>query len=119
MPNKPLTKTTMVDEMVDKDPTTYSLLTYAWVILLAAWGGVANHIGKVRRREIPRFRLVELIGDVVTSGFTGILTFYLCEAAKLDPLMTAAFVGVSGHMGSRIIFKMEKLLTRWLAPKDG
>lgn len=32
--------------MPEKDPTTYSLITYAWVALLSAWGGAVNWIRK-------------------------------------------------------------------------
>jgi hypothetical protein len=43
---------------------------------------------------------------------SGVLTFYLCTWAKFDPLLSAAFVGVSGHMGSRAIMQLEKIAER-------
>jgi hypothetical protein len=30
--------------MLEKDPTSYSLITYGWVTLLAAWGGVVSFL---------------------------------------------------------------------------
>jgi len=104
--------------MPEKDPTSYSILTYGWVLLLSLWGGATNYISKVRAGECGRLNLTELIGDLVTSGFSGVLTFYLCEGAQLQPLMTAALVGISGHMGSRAIYKAERLLTRWVGAKE-
>lgn len=98
-------------DMPEKDPTTYTLLTYAWVIVLAAWGGAVNFITKVRRGESRACNIAEFIGEIVTSGFAGVLTFWLCEAAGINPLITAALIGISGHLGSRAIFLMERWAT--------
>lgn len=93
--------------MPEKDPTNYSLITYIWVIALAAWGGVVGYIRKVNSGETSKYSLTEFIGEVTTSAFAGILTFWLCEAASISPLVSAAMVGVSGHMGSRAIYQLE------------
>ena len=90
------------------DPTNYPLLTYLWVLALSTWGGVVNFIQKVRSGESQRWSITELFGEVVISAFAGIMTFYLCEASGFDQLITAALVGISGHMGSRAIFMLEK-----------
>lgn len=52
--------------------------------------------------------MTELIGELVISGFVGVLTFYLCESAGINQLMTAGFVGISGHMGSRAVIMLEE-----------
>jgi hypothetical protein len=93
--------------MPEKDPTAYSLITYVWVAALSAWGGIVGYIRKVNSGVIHRYSLIEFIGELVTSAFAGILTFWLCEAAGINGLVTAALVGVSGHMGSRAIFQLE------------
>lgn len=95
--------------MLDKDPTSYSLLTYAWVLFLASWGGAVNFFKKVREGHTESFRFMEFIGELVTSAFVGVLTFWLCELGEFHQLMTAALVGISGHMGSRAIFHLEQL----------
>lgn len=100
--------------MPEKDPTNYALITYAWVFLLSAWGGLVSFLSKVKKGEARAFNLVELIGELVTSAFAGVLTFWLCEAAGLNGLVTAALVGISGHMGSRAIYHMETLATKRL-----
>lgn len=99
--------------MIDKDPTSYSLLTYAWVFILAMFGGVVNFMHKLKAGHTRVFNFVEFIGELVTSAFAGVITFWLCENAGISHLMTAAFVGVSGHMGSRAIFMLEN----WLKEK--
>ena len=93
--------------MPEKDPTTYSLLTYAWVVVLSAWGGAVNWLRKRQTGDTRPFNFTELIGELITSAFAGMLTFWLCQAADLSGLVTAALVGISGHMGSRAIYHME------------
>lgn len=94
--------------MPEKDPTTYSLITYFWVAILSAWGGAVNFIRKTKSGQSRPFNLMELIGELMTSAFAGVLTFWLCQAANIDGLITAAMVGISGHMGSRAIFHFEQ-----------
>ena len=87
--------------MPEKDPSTYGLITYLWVTGLAAWGGLVSFYRKVKSGETRAFNVVELIGEIATSAFAGLITFWLCEAAQFNPLVTAALVGISGHMGSQ------------------
>jgi len=75
-------------------------------------GGAANFFQRVRDGMTEKWSVFEFIGELVISAFTGIVTFYLCEAADLPPLVTAAFVGISGHMGSRAIMILENYLKR-------
>ena len=97
--------------MPDKDPTSYSLITYGWVFALAILGGVVSFMRKLQAGHARVFNLVEFLGEIVTSAFAGVITFCMCEHSQLSPLVTAALVGVSGHMGSRAIFRAEG----WLA----
>jgi len=105
-----------------KDPTSYSLLTYAWIVLLAAAGGALNFIRKARTGDIEKFDYVLFCVEVLASGLVGIITFWLCEHAGFDRLLTAALVGVSGHMGSRTLYIFENkatyILDKWLGTKD-
>lgn len=96
--------------MPEKDPMNYGLITYFWVTLLAAWGGAVNWLRKRKAGEVRPFNFMELIGELLTSAFAGVLTFWLCEASGLPSLITAAMVGISGHMGSRSIYLVEKWL---------
>jgi hypothetical protein len=93
--------------MPHKDPATYTVITYLWVSVLSAWGGIASYVRKLRRGIVTRFSFVELLGELLVSGFSGLMTFYLCEAGGIDPLLTAFFVGIAGHMASRIVFIFE------------
>lgn len=95
-----------------KDPTNYSWLTYGWVLAVSAFGGLASYIRKVRAGQTERFSILEVIGEMVISVFTGFVTFWLCEAAGIGQPLTIAFVAISGHMGSRAIVLFEDMFKR-------
>ena len=67
---------------------------------------------KVKQGHARMFNIVEFLGELVTAAFAGVITFWLCENASFSPLVTAAFVGVSGHMGSRAIHMAESWLQK-------
>lgn len=98
--------------MLDKDPTTFSLLTYMWVFLLAMTGGLVAFIRRLNksRKPLPLTEVfVRLLGELVISGFAGVITFYLCEFWGFDQLLTAVLVAISGHLGGTAIDKISKL----------
>lgn len=94
--------------MLEKDPQNYELLTYVWVFGLSAWGGVVSFYRKMRDGRARPFNVMELVGEIFTSAFVGVITFLMCEAAGISSILTAAFVGISGHMGSRAIGMFEQ-----------
>lgn len=99
-----------------KDPLGYEITTYIWVVIISAWGGVAGYVRKLKR-GITRFSVGELIGDVVVSAFVGIITFWMCRSAQINDTLTAAFIGITGHMGSRAIYLFEIAVQKWTAKK--
>lgn len=101
--------------MPEKDPANYSYLTYLWVIGIASWGGAVSFYRKMKAGRARPFNIVEMIGEIATSAFVGVLTFWLCESAGINQLMSAALIGVSGHMGSRAIWQLERWATSRLA----
>ncbi len=94
----------------EKDPTTYSLITYGWVVLLAGFGGLVNVIRQVNSGDGPSFSAKKFIGELVISCFAGLITFFLCEGAQLDPMLSAGLIGMAGHMGSRAILIFQHYL---------
>jgi hypothetical protein len=105
-------------QMPEKDPLSYSLLTYAWVIALSITGGFVSFFRKIKEGRARAFNVTEFIGEIVTSGFAGILTFYLSESAGFDPLVTASLVGISGHMGSKFLYLLEQWAEKKLPMGD-
>ena len=88
------------------------LLTYAWVFGLAMLGGAASFVRRVRSGQSKYSNIVELIGELVVSAFAGLVTFFLCRSSGFDEMLTAALIAISGHMGTRIIFKFEAYLVK-------
>lgn len=109
--------------MIEKDPSTFTWLAYLWVLALSSLGGIVHYVHKVRTGVSARFNLPELVGDMFASAFVGVITFYICEWAGVDKLLTAAFVGIAGHMGSRALFLaesvIERKIDRWLERLTG
>lgn len=96
--------------MKETTPTDFSMITYMWVWGLAIMGGIVSYHQKVRRRGSAQYSIAEFVGELVTAAFAGVLTFYLCQAYGMGQLLTAALVGVSGHMGSRTLAILERML---------
>lgn len=102
-----------IKQVVDaaRDPATYPWLTYLWVCLIAAWGGLVRFLNSMReRKESLGASMVTLITGLVTSVFVGVLTFYACEIAGFDKLWTAICVAVTGHLGAQAMQVFEKAI---------
>lgn len=103
------------------DPWAIHWLTYAWVVLMAAWGGLVRFLNSMRRRkESLRDALFTLFSGLVTSVFVGVLTFYACESAGFEKLNTAICVAITGHMGAEGIRILQngvlaRIRAAWLA----
>ncbi len=93
--------------MPEKDPFNYTLITYGWVFMLSMWGGVVSFFQKVRDGKTRASNIMEFFGELSTSAFVGLATFYLCEFGNVDRLLTAVLVAVSGHMGTKAVYLLE------------
>jgi len=82
-------------------PENYSLLTYLWVVGLSILGGTVRTLTNLKMGMSWNDLFRRWIIDITVSAFIGIITFFLCEYASLEPVLTAAFVGISAHMGTR------------------
>ena len=87
---------------------------WAWVLVLSAWGGVVRNIRKIKDGEIPGFTFIELVYDIIVSGFVGVLTFLLCQYAGVDSVLSAILIGVSSHMGARALAPFEQAFGVWV-----
>jgi len=98
--------------MPEKDPTTWSAATWLLALGMAFGGGAVNWYAKVKRgqeHEHPRaFNIIELIGEIFTSGFVGLGVFMLLAALDQPVGICAAASGVGGHMAARLLFAIER-----------
>jgi hypothetical protein len=99
-----------------KDPLSYPLKQYGFVLAMALLGGLVGWYAKVRKGEAQAWNLTQLIGELSTSAFAGLLCFWLCELSGAPPLLAACLVGVAGHMGTRAIATFEAFAMRRWAP---
>ena len=99
---------------VIKDPMAYPIGQYGFILMIALLGGLASWYNKVKKGELQASSLSSLIGELTTSALAGLLTFYICEWAEVAPVLTAAIVGVAGHMGTRGISILEDIAQRYI-----
>ena len=78
-----------------RSPLSYSLREYGLILAIAMLGGFVRWYNAVRRGESAVYDLRILVGELFTSAFLGILTFWACEAMSVQPLVTAALAGIS------------------------
>lgn len=90
-----------------KDPLAYPLKQYGFILATALLGGLVSWYAKVRKGEVAGWNLMQLIGELCTSAFAGLLAFWLCELSNAPQLLTASLVGIAGHMGTRAISAFE------------
>ena len=95
-----------------KDPTTWSLATWALAAGMAFAGGFVNWYTKVRQGHTRVFNIVELVGEILISGFVGVAVFMLLASYDQPMGVCAAASGVSGHMGTRLLFLIEQLICK-------
>lgn len=82
------------------------IIPFALAIALSGLGGVVSYLNRIDKHGIA-FSFIRLSIEVLTSGFVGIISFMLCDYAKLEWSTTAAIVAISGHMGTRALFMVE------------
>lgn len=96
--------------MPEKDPTTWTAATWALGCVMAMSGGLVNWYARVKRGHTRAFNFIELVGEIFTSGFVG-MGAYMFLASLDQPIgLCAAAAGVGGHMATRLLFAVEKLI---------
>lgn len=91
----------------DKDPLDFPLRQYAFLLGVALLGGLVSWYAKVRAGTVQAWNIMALVGELATSAFAGLMAFWLCAWSGTPQLVTAALVGVAGHMGARAIAAFE------------
>ena len=100
--------------MPDKDPANWALGTWVLAISMAIGGGLVNWYAKLKRDHVRAFNFIELIGEIFTSGLVGLTIFMLLSSWDQPAGACAAAAGVSGHMATRLLFAIERVIERQL-----
>lgn len=91
-----------------RDPTSFSTITYLWVIFFALWGGLVRILQELKGETRTWKELLWLFfSESCVSLFVGVLTFYLTELAGFDRLYSVFMISISSYMGGRslVVFK--------------
>lgn len=100
--------------MPGRDPTNWPLATWGLAVVAAFGGGFVNWWSKIRQGNARVFNLVELVGEVVVSGLVGVGAFMALDAIEQPLGLCAAAAGICGHMGTRLLYSLERFLERKL-----
>jgi hypothetical protein len=95
---------------MEKDPTNWSIATWALVLGVSVAGGMVNYLTRVKAGHTRPFNLIELIGEIATSAFVGFCTISILVAFDAPAGLCWALGGVGGHMGTRLLFYAERVI---------
>jgi hypothetical protein len=100
--------------MIEKPPQSAAVnidALFSWGLLigLSLLGGWASFIRKMKEGHVRAWNFTEFVGELVVSGFTGIIVANLCDYIGAPTSLKYALVGIMAHMGSRALFKLETL----------
>lgn len=101
-----------------KDPFSYGIAAYLWVIAWASAGGIVSFRQKMKRGDVRAFNIIEFVGELITSAFVGVLAFWICEYSEVPKLLEAVIISISGHMGTRAIFLFEQYMSKKFGVSD-
>lgn len=100
---------------MNQDPLDYPVRQYGFILAVALLGGLVSYIAKIRKGEIASHNVTQLVGELATSAFAGLLAFWVCAYLGTPGPLMACLVGVSGHMGTRAISMFEE----WASKRFG
>lgn len=69
-----------------------------------------NWYSRVKRGHTRAFNILELLGEVFTSGFVGLGVFMVLASWEQPMGVCASAAGVGGHMATRLLFALEKVI---------
>jgi len=103
----------------DKDPSAWTVATWLLALGMGFSGGVVHWWARMKSRKPRVFSLMELVGEVFTSGFVGVCVFMALNEWDQPAGLCAAASGISGHMGARLLFVLERAAESKLKPYLG
>jgi hypothetical protein len=93
------------------NPIDWNYSIWLLAISMAVGGGFINWIAYVKSTENHVFSIFELMGELFTSGIIGVGVFMVAQTLGQDIGVSAALAGIGGHMATRLLFLVERLIT--------
>ena len=93
-----------------KDPTNWPWGVWLLAAGMSLAGGFINWYGRIKSGHIITFNILELIGELFTSGSVGVGVFMVLEALDQPIGICAAAAGIAGHMSTRLLFAVGQVV---------
>ena len=97
--------------MPSPSPIDWNYSTWLLAVGMAIGGGLINWFSHVKSIKDHVFSIFELMGELFTSGLIGVGVFMVAEALNQDIAICAALAGIGGHMATRLLFLVERIIT--------
>lgn len=99
--------------MPEKDPTNWGIAVWVLATGMSVAGGLVNWYARVKSGHTRAFNVLELLGEIFTSGFVGVGVFMALQAIDQPLGICAASAGIGGHMSTRLLLLIEKWFEAW------
>ena len=106
-----------IAQAADAAKSSWPMVTYVWVAVWSALAGLVSFYQKVKAGAARWLNFSEVLGEIATSSFVGVITGLLCEWAEFPMPLSWALIGLTGHMGARALFWFEKATQRFVEKK--
>jgi LydA holin phage, holin superfamily III len=83
--------------------------TWLLAFCMSVAGGLVNWFSRLKQGKTRPFNIVELFGEIFISAAIGVGTFMVLDAYGFAIGVCAGASGVAGHMGTRLLFAIEKI----------
>lgn len=93
-----------------QSPLNWTIGIWLMAVGMSVMGGFVNFYNKINYGKTRVFNLIELIGEMATSGFVGLGAFMLMNSYDQHIGVSAVVAGICGHMGTRLLFVVERVL---------
>jgi hypothetical protein len=105
--------------MPEKDPTSWSIATWALALAMSFFGSLISRYNKVRNKQDYVFNAVEFIAETFVGAFVGLGVFMLLAAMGQSEGICSAAAGVGGHMSMKLLYAIERLFLALIKKKEG
>lgn len=90
---------------VDASKLFQGWTAYLGVIAISLWGGIVRFL---ESKEAFSWR--NLVAQLSSSSFAGMLTFFACQYANVNGPLTGVLCGVAAHMGTPALIALASKL---------
>ena len=87
-------------------------VSWVWVALFSVLGGCVSWAQKCRAGQARWFNVVEFVGEIAISAFTGVITFMFLRSYGVDEMPAVACTGIASHMGTRGLYVLEQYVSK-------